>query len=64
MKYTIEELSQQDIQIIMAGLAELPLKASAGIYGRIAETVKKQDEANAVPVDGLIFPKTHQQNGV
>lgn len=53
MKYKLE-LTQQEIQIISAGLGELPLKVSANVYGKIQEQVRRQDEENAMPIETLM----------
>lgn len=45
--YTLN-LSQQDVQIIINALGELPLKVSANVFGNIQRQVQEQDAANAI----------------
>lgn len=45
--YTIK-LSQQEIQVVINALGELPLKLSANAYGNIQRQVQEQDAANAI----------------
>ncbi len=53
MKYNIE-FSQQEIQIVLGALQELPLRVVAPLFGRIHTEVQKQDEAAAIPIEQLM----------
>lgn len=44
MEYSLT-LSADDINTISAGLAELPLKRAFGVYNRIVEQVRAQEQA-------------------
>lgn len=50
MNYVFE-VTQQDAQLIMGVLAQLPFQQSAGLIQRLSDQVRAQDAANAVPVD-------------
>jgi hypothetical protein len=43
--YDLTNLTPQDVQIIGAGLSELPHKVVAGLLGKIQAQVSEQDEA-------------------
>lgn len=47
MDYTLK-LSQQDVQVIINALGELPLKISANTFGTIQRQVQEQDAENAI----------------
>ncbi|HEX8894482.1 MAG TPA: hypothetical protein VF783_14220 [Terriglobales bacterium] len=47
MEYILK-LSQQDTQLIISALAELPLKLSINVFGNIQRQVHEQDSANAI----------------
>lgn len=42
------KLSQQEMQVILAGLGELPMKVAAGVYASVRQQVQAQDAANAI----------------
>jgi hypothetical protein len=44
----ILKLSQQDVQVIINALGELPLKISANTFGSIQRQVQEQDAVNAI----------------
>lgn len=50
MNYNLK-LSQQDIQIIIAGLGELPLKTALTVFEMIRSEVEQQDTNNATILD-------------
>lgn len=52
MKYSIE-FTQQEIQILMAGLGELPLKVGGNVYSKIQVAVMEEDRKAAIPVEDL-----------
>jgi hypothetical protein len=52
MNYNIE-LTQQDIQVLIAGLGELPLKAAWGTVNKLQAQVAAQDAAGAVELETL-----------
>lgn len=45
--YTLK-LSQQEVQLVISALGELPLKIAAATYGSIERQVIEQDAANAI----------------
>lgn len=47
MEYALK-LSQQDVQVLISALGELPLKLSANTFGLIQRQVQEQDAANAI----------------
>jgi hypothetical protein len=47
MEYTLI-LTQQDAQIIVNGLGELPLKVAANTFAKLQKQIAEQDEKNAV----------------
>lgn len=47
MEYALK-LSQQDVQVIINALGELPLKVSANTFGSIHRQIAEQDAVNAV----------------
>jgi hypothetical protein len=47
MEYTLT-LTQQDVQIIINGLGELPLKVAANTFAKLQKQVAEQDDKNAV----------------
>lgn len=52
MEYDIK-LEQQDIQTLIAGLGELPMKIALNTLGKIQTQVAQQDAARAVPLSEL-----------
>ncbi len=48
------EVSQQEVQLILGALSELPLKISVNLFGNIQKQVTSQDEENAIPIDTLM----------
>lgn len=47
MNYTID-LAQQEVQLLLQGLGELPLKFGLALFGKIQGQVRAQDELSAV----------------
>jgi len=47
MKYVIDDLSVEEMNIIAAGLNELPLKHSGALFVKIQAKVAAQDKAAA-----------------
>lgn len=52
MEYDLK-LSQQDVQIIVGALGELPLKISAIAYANVQRQIIEQDGKNAIPLNNL-----------
>lgn len=52
MDYDLK-LTQQETQLVLAALAELPLKVSGNTYGKIHQAVIAQDAANAISLSEL-----------
>jgi hypothetical protein len=52
MEYTLK-LSQQDVQVIIAALGELPLKISGNAFGIVRQQIAEQDAAGAIPLSSL-----------
>ena len=50
MEYELK-LSQQQVQIILQALGELPLKFSLNAFAAVQEQMTKQDEAAAVKLE-------------
>jgi hypothetical protein len=46
-------LSQQEAQLVLVGLAELPLKTSGALYSKIQQAAIAQDQARAAPLADL-----------
>lgn len=63
MNYRLE-VSQQDVQLILGALSELPLKISASLYGRVIADVKRQDEENAMPIESLMATADQRQGAL
>lgn len=47
------KFSQQEVQIVIAALAELPLKVSMNVFGNIQRQVQEQDAANAIDLSKI-----------
>lgn len=46
-------LTQQEAQLLITGLGELPLKQSAVLFNKLVEEMQKQDKASAIPINTL-----------
>lgn len=46
-------LTQQEVQIVMTALGELPLKLSINVLMKIQNAVRQQDEARAMSTQDL-----------
>lgn len=53
MTYSME-FTQQEIQILMTALGELPLKVGGNVYSKIQMAVIEQDRKAAIPAEGLL----------
>jgi len=52
MKYQIE-LTQQEAQVIIMGLGELPIKIGVNLLMKLQQKIVKQDADKAIPVSEL-----------
>ena len=51
MEYTLK-LTQQQVQLLMVALGDVPLKHSLGTFTSIEKQVAEQDEKNALKLKG------------
>ncbi|HWU70782.1 MAG TPA: hypothetical protein VN017_05455 [Pseudoxanthomonas sp.] len=47
MNYTLD-LAQPEVQLLLQGLGELPLKFGLALFGKIQAQVRTQDEQSAI----------------
>nr|WP_155624550.1 hypothetical protein [Burkholderia vietnamiensis] len=52
MQYDLKNMSQRDTQLILAALAELPVKIAADTYSKVKAQVDEQDRESAVQLPG------------
>jgi hypothetical protein len=58
MEYQIR-LTQQEVQLILAALGELPLKLTMSAFANINAQVIQQDQAKAVDLSSIVSGEQH-----
>lgn len=63
MEYNFE-FSQQESQLLLQGLGEIPLKFSINLFLKLDRLIKEQDAKNAVSISSLDFGNSAPDVGV